>query len=284
MSSPRTKVALLGTGNPNPDPSRAGSGVLILVDGKPYIVDFGAGIVRQIAALTAEYAGPLKVLDIADLSIAFLTHMHSDHTIGLPDLLLTPWIMGREQPLEIFGPDGIFEMSQHILQAYQDDIKYRLYGSEPALENGWRLNAHEMQEGLVYKDKRVKVEAFPVKHGTWPNAYGFRFTTPEKVIVISGDTAPCDNILKYGKGADILIHEVYYEGQFEQKEEVWQSYHRSHHTSTFELAEIARKTKPEVLILYHTLFWEGTEEDILEEIFQSYDGKVVLGADLQVFE
>jgi len=284
MSSSKTKVILLGTGNPIPDPKHSGSSVIILVNGKPYLIDFGTDIVRQAAGLTAEYDGHLTELEITDLSIAFLTHLHSDHTIGLPDLLLTPWIMGRETPLEVYGPGGVKKLSEHILKAYQDDIKYRLYGQEPANNEGWHINAHEIKEGVVYEDANVKVEAFLVKHGTWPNAYGYRFTTPDKVIVISGDTAPCNSILEYGRGADILIHEVYYKGTFDQKDELWQSYHRSHHTSTHELAEVARVTKPGLLILYHTLFWEGSEEEILEEIAQGYDGKVVLGADLQVFE
>ena len=154
---------------------------------------------------------PLHDLDLKNLTVAFLTHLHSDHTIGYPDLILTPWVMGRDKPLEVYGPDGIVEMTDHILTAYRDDIQYRLYGSEPANNQGWRVNAHEIEEGVVYEDDAVKVEAFLVKHGTWPNAYGYRFTTPDKVIVISGDTAPCENIIEYGRGADILIHEVYYQ-------------------------------------------------------------------------
>lgn len=284
MKKLKTRVLMLGTGNPNPDPERAGSSLIIFVGDKPYLVDFGTGVVRRAAALTNEYNGPIKELDIADLSIAFLTHLHSDHTMGLPDLLLTPWIMGRKTPLEVYGPDGTTKLCENVLQAFDDDIKYRLYGLEPANDRGWRVNAHEIQEGVVYEDPIVKVEAFLVNHGTWPNAYGYRFTTPDKVIVISGDTAPCKDVIEYGQDADILVHEVYYEGDFEDKEEEWGSYHRSHHTSTYELAEIAGKTRPGLLILYHTLFWDGSEEQILEEITQGYNGKVILASDLQVFE
>jgi len=206
----KTKVILLGTGNPNPDPKHLGCSLIILVEETPYIVDFGAGLVRQAASLTPEYGGNLEELEIKNLSTAFLTHMHSDHTIGYADLILTPWVMGRDTPLEVYGPDGIAKMTKHILKAYQDDIKYRLYGLEPANNIGWRVNTYEIEEGVIYEDEKVKVEAFLVKHGTWPNAYGFRFTTPDKVIVISGDTAPCENMSKFGHGADILIHEVYY--------------------------------------------------------------------------
>ena len=279
----RTKVILLGTGNPNPDPNHSGPAVMILVDDQPYLVDFGAGIVRQAAALLPRYGGALEELEIKNLTIAFLTHMHSDHTIGYPDLLLTPWVMGRDKPLEVYGPDGIKEMTKNILKAYRDDIKYRLYGLEPANNQGWRVNAHEISEGLVYEDEKVKVEAFLVKHGTWPNAYGYRFTTPDKVIVISGDTAPCENIIEYSRGADILIQEVYFKKAFDKKDEFWRNYHAINHTSTYQLAEIAKDTKPSLVVLYHTLFWGGSEEDILEEIAEGYDGKVIVGNDLQIF-
>lgn len=284
MKSTNTRLILLGTGNPNPDPKHLGSSLMILVDEKPYIVDFGAGLVRQAAALTQQYGGAIEGLDIKNLKTAFLTHMHSDHTVGYPDLILTPWVMGRETPLEVYGPDGIIEMTEHILRAYRDDIKYRLYGLEPVNNEGWRVNAHEIREGIVYEDSAVKVEAFPVRHGTWPNAYGFRFTTADKVIVISGDTAPCDNIIKYGQGADLLIHEVYYNKGFDQKDDFWRRYHTNNHTSAHELAEIASKTRPGLLILYHTLFWGGSESEILAEIAQGYDGNVAVGADLQVYE
>ena len=257
---------------------------MILVDDQPYVVDFGPGLVRQIAALTPEYGGELEELDIKHLSKAFLTHLHSDHTIGYPDLILTPWVAERETPLDVYGPEGLQKMTAHILAAYQDDIQYRLDGLEHAKPDGWRVNAHEISAGLVYEDEDVKVEAFPVKHGTWPNAYGYRFTTPDKVIVISGDTAPCETILQYAAGADILIHEVYCQGAFEGIDEMWKNYHTSHHTSTEELAKIANETQPGLLVLYHTLFWGASETEVLEEIARAYDGQVVVGRDLQVIE
>jgi len=284
MTSSNTRVILLGTGNPNPDPKRSGCSTLILVEEVPYIIDFGAGVVRQVATLTSKYGGPVKDLDVKDLSVAFLTHLHSDHTIGYPDLILTPWVMERERPLEVYGPEGIVEMTEHVLNAYQEDIKYRLYGLEPANDQGWRVNAHEIKEGIIYQDEHLLAEAFPVKHGSWPNAFGFRFTSDDKVIVISGDTAPCENVIKYSQGADILIHEVYFQKALEESNSFWKNYHSINHTSTYELAEIASRAKPKLLILYHVLFWGGTQEDILDEIAQGYDGEVVIGTDLQEFE
>jgi len=282
MSTSKTRLILLGTGNPNPDPNHQGPSLLILVDDAPYIVDFGAGLVRQIAAMTTDYGGTIDALDVRNLNIAFLTHLHSDHTVGYPDLILIPWVMGREAPLEVYGPKGINEMTDHVLQAYEADIHYRMYGTEPANVSGWRVNAHEIREGIIYEDGAVRVEAFLVKHGAMPNAYGFRFTTPDKVIVISGDTAPCENIIRYGRGADILVHEVYYQEALERMDRDWQRYHLAHHTSTVELARIASETKPSLLVLYHTLFWGASEGDLLAEVARGYDGEVVVGADLMV--
>jgi len=284
MNKPRTRVILLGTGNPNPDPRHSGPSLIILVGETPYVVDFGAGLVRQAAAFTPEYGGAIKELDIKNLKTAFLTHLHSDHTIGYPDLILTPWVMGRDAPLEVFGPKGTAALTEHILNAYRGDIDYRLQGLEPVNRQGWRVNAHEIGEGIIYQDGNVKVEAFLVKHGTMPNAFGFRFTTPDKVIVVSGDTSPCENIVSYALGADILIHEVYYQGAFDQKDAAWQKYHSTHHTSTRELGEIARKTRPELLVLYHTLFWGASEDDLLAEIARDYNSKVIVGSDLLVIE
>jgi ribonuclease Z len=280
MSS--TKIALLGTGNPNPDPNHSGPSVAIIVDDTPYIVDFGPGLIRQAAALTPQYGGDLPALEPRNLKKAFLTHLHSDHTVGYPDLILTPWVMGRDQPLEVHGPKGTLKLTSHILEAYKDDIQYRLFGLEPANSQGWRVQVHEFKEGLIYDDKYLQVETFLVKHGSWPNAYGMRFTTPDKVIVISGDTAPCENIRKFSQGADILLHEVYCHKPFEQQDPVWQNYHIDHHTSTLELAALAKETQPGLLVLYHTLFWGATEEDIRAEISRIYDGEVVIGKDLQV--
>ena len=284
MSATKTKVVLLGTGNPNPDPNHSGPSVAIIANERPYLVDFGAGLIRQAAALTPRYGGAIAALDVRNLKTAFLTHLHSDHTVGYPDLILTPWVMGRNEPLEVYGPKGLTAMTEYTLKAYQEDIKYRLYGMEPANNQGWRVNAYEIEEGVIYQDQNVEVEAFLVKHGDWPNAFGFRFTSADKVIVISGDTAPCESIKNYSKNADILVHEVYYKGAFDRQDDLWKRYHLDHHTSTHELAELAKETKPKLLVLYHTLYWGSDEQDLLDEIGEIYNGLVVVGADFQVFE
>lgn len=279
-----TKLVMLGSGNPNPSPNRSGSALAIVVKEQAYIIDFGAGLVRQAAALSPRYGGNIKALDVKNIRTAFLTHLHSDHTVGYPDLILTPWVMGRNAPLNVYGPEGLNKMTKHILEAYNDDIKYRLYGAEPANNQGWRVNSHEFfKEGVIYTDSLVKVEAFPVPHGSWPAAWGFRFTTPDKVIVISGDTAPSDKVIKYAKGADILVHEVYSKKGFDVRSAFWQNYHSKQHTSTLELGEIANKVKPGLVVLYHVLDWGASEQELLDEIATNYKGKVVVGRDLDIY-
>jgi ribonuclease Z len=284
MKTSPTKVVLLGTGNPNPDPIHSGPSVVVIVNNTPYIFDFGPGLVRQAAAMTPRYGGKHIELDAQNLKKCFLTHLHSDHTIGLPDLLLTPWIMGRDEPLELYGPPGSQELADFILKAYRADIEYRLFGLEPINTHGWQVKVHEFKEGEIYSDDNLTVVAFLVRHGTLPYSFGFRISTPDNVIVISGDTAPCENIYKFSQDADILIHEVYYQDAFSRLDPTWQEYHSTHHTSTLELAELASVTQPGVLVVYHTLYWGGTNEDILLEIRRIYDGKIIVGADNLVIE
>jgi ribonuclease Z len=281
--SDTTKVVMLGTGTPNADPTRSGPAVAIIVNDTPYLVDFGPGVVRQAAAMSPSYGGTVPGLEVHKLTHAFLTHLHSDHSVGLPDLLLTPWVLERDRPLQLFGPEGTKDMAEHVQRAYDADIKYRLYGLEPANNNGWRVDVREVSEGLVFEDDNVKVEAFRVRHGTWPNAFGYRFTTPDRVIVISGDAAPSDALEKYARDADILIHEVYSVEGFQRKDPYWQKYHSNNHTSSHELGEIATRVEPKLLVLYHILFWGASEETVLNEVREKYDGAVVLANDFDMF-
>jgi len=281
--SETTQVVLLGTGTPNAEPDRSGPAVAIVVNDTPYLVDFGPGVVRQATAMAPSNGGSVAGLEVDKLAYAFLTHLHSDHTLGLPDLLLTPWVLERDRPLELYGPEGTEAMAEHILKAYDADIKYRLYGLEPANNQGWRVNVHTIDEGLIFQDENVKVEAFRVRHGTWPSAFGYRFTTPDRVIVISGDAAPDATLEEYAKDADILIHEVYSVEGFQRRDPYWQKYHSTNHTSSHELGEIASRAKPKLLVLYHILFWGASEETVLREVREKYSGEVVLGNDLDIF-
>ena len=283
-ASGATQVVMLGTGTPIPTPDRSGPATAIVVDGKAYLVDFGPGVIRRAAAASTEYGGTVEGLAVDKLEIAFLTHLHHDHSAGLPDLVYTSWTHGREKPLELYGPAGIKAMAEHVAAAWEEDNRYRLYGLEPAAPDGWKINAHEIDEGVVYRDERVTVDAFKVKHGTWPNAFGYRFTTPDKVIVISGDAAYDPTIEKMATGADILIHEVVSEEAVNARDPFWQNYHRSNHTTSHELAALASRAKPGLLILYHVLVFGLPDEVVLEEVRSRYNGKVVLANDLDVFD
>ncbi len=275
----QSKVVLLGTGTPNADPLRHGSAVAIVVGEQAYLVDFGPGIVRRAAAAAQK---GIKALEAPRLTRAFLTHHHSDHTAGYPDLILTPWVLGRNEPLVVYGPPGTQAMTDHILAAYTEDIRERREGLEPSNDQGHRVVVHEMGAGAIYRDENVRVEAFRVDHGSWP-AFGFRFTTPDRTIVISGDTRPFAGLADHYRGADVLIHEVYSTRGFTNRPAEWQRYHRNVHTSAHELAALAKEARPGLLVLVHQLFWGVTEADLVAEVRAHYDGPVVSGRDLDVF-
>jgi len=274
-----TQVVLLGTGTPNADPARSGPSVAIVVDGSPYLVDFGPGVVRRAAAA---YEAGIKGLAVKRLNRAFLTHLHSDHTAGYPDLILTPWVLERVEPLHVYGPPGLGEMTEHVLAAYRQDIRERIEGLEPANERGYQTITHEIEPGQVYCDENVRVEAFAVQHGSW-RTFGYRFQTPDRTIVVSGDTAPTETIVEQSRGCEVLLHEVYSARRFQNLPADWQRYHSQVHTSTRELARIAADAQPGLLVLYHQLFWGATDQDLLDEIAKDYCGPVVSGRDLDVY-
>lgn len=280
ISPTTTQIVLLGTGTPNADPDRFGPSVAIVVNDTPYIIDCGPGVVRRAAA--ARRKG-VKGLAVENLKIAFITHLHSDHTAGYPDLILTPAVLERNAPLEVYGPPGIKAMTEHILKAYKQDIDIRVHGLEQGNPKAYQVNVHEIRPGVIYKDQNVTVKAFLVRHGSWPQAFGYRFETPDRTIVISGDCAVSPSIIENCNGCDVLIHEVYSQAGFSRRPPKWQKYHSTFHTSSRELAELATKAKPGLLILYHQLIWDSTEEELLNEIRAIYKGRVVSGHDLDVY-
>jgi ribonuclease BN (tRNA processing enzyme) len=277
---PRTQVVLLGTGNPSADPDRSGPAVAVVVNDTPYLVDFGPGVVRR---ASAAFRKGVSGLAVPKLKTAFVTHLHSDHTVGYPDLIFTPWVLGRKEPLEVYGPAGLKAMTDHILMAYSEDIDIRTNGLEHGNRTGCKVNAHTIKPGVVYKDENVTVKAFPVHHGSWREAYGYRFETPDKVIVLSGDCSPSPSVIESCDGCDVLLHEVYTQVGYDESNADWRKYITSFHTSTKELAELATKAKPKLLVLYHQMFFGGkkdTEEGLLQEMRQHYAGKVVSAHDL----
>ncbi len=230
-----TRIVMLGTGTPRPNPERSGPATAIVVGDRAYLIDFGPGVVRRAAAAAQK---GIAALDPARISVAFVTHLHSDHTAGYPDLLLTPWIFGRKA-LDVYGPEGTQEMTEHLLMAYRRDIQNRTEGMEhaPPLV----VHAHDVTPGVVYKDDRVTVKAFAVRHGEWAQAFGYRFETPDRVIVLSGDTSPSDEVVANCQPCDVLIHEVQLATYNVPSIPNWPAYRARYHTTTDQLADIANR-------------------------------------------
>lgn len=196
QASATTQIVLLGTGTPSRDPDRSGPATAIVVNGTPYLIDFGPGVVRRMAAASQKGVAGLGLVDVR---VAFVTHLHSDHTAGYADLILTPWSIGRGRPLEVYGPKGLEHMTDHILEAYKEDIAIRRRDKQvlgvPEQADGYKVNVHEITPGTVYKDQNVTVKAFLVNHGDAPQAFAYRIGTPDRTIVISGDAAPSQSVI-----------------------------------------------------------------------------------------
>lgn len=275
-----TQLILLGTGTPFADPNKSGPSLAIVVNNTSYIVDCGPGVVRR-AAEAKELGFPS--LEAAQLKKLFITHLHSDHTAGLADMIFTPAVLDRNAPLFIYGPPGIKNMTQHILEAYKQDIQIRVNGLEKGDAIAYKVNVKEINEGVIYQDSNIQVTAFKVSHGNWKYAFGYVFKTADKKIVISGDCTYSENLVKYAKDCDILVHEVYSDAGLKKRTKRWQDYHSTFHTSTYQLAEIANKVKPKLLILNHQLGFGMSLESMMEEVKLKYNGTVINGADLDFY-
>src|SRR5215813_10830857 len=296
----RTKVVLLGTGTPIPDPDRSGPATAIVVDDRAYLIDFGPGVVRR--AQAAALKRNIPAVEPGNLKVAFVTHLHSEHTAGCADLILGGWTSGRTIPLEVFGPTGLQSMTEHILQAYHVDIETRTNpdGNQRRFPKGWKVNAHEIKSGVIYKDEKVTVTAFPTKHAM--ESYGYPFDTPDRRIVISGDTNPVDEIVKACNGCDVLIHEAQSVELLPKLPASIRSFVAKYHTTTEQLAELAKRATPKLLVVYHTISFPpgiapprllppnagadalyASPETLQKEIGSRYSGKFVIGRDLDVY-
>jgi ribonuclease Z len=284
-----TKVVLLGTGNPAADPDRSGPATAIVVNDTPYLVDIGPGVVRRAKAAVLERG--ITALEPTNLRVAFVTHLHSDHTVGYPDLIFSPWTLGRRVPIDVYGPPGIAAMTSHLMQAYRVDIETRTNadGNQHDFPEGHRVNAHEIKAGVVYKDANVTVTAFATKHAM--ESYGYRFDTADRSIVISGDTSPTQATIDACRGCDVLIHEVNTLEALSKRNPRFQAFAAKYHTSTEQLAELAAKAKPRLLVLYHhsialrpgVAVNTSTPDQLFREVSSRYGGQFVVGRDLDVY-
>lgn len=271
-----TVVVLLGTGMPRPNPETAGPATAVTYGKRVFLFDAGTSVERQLAAAK---------LPINGVTAAFITHLHSDHTLGYPDLIFTSWVMGRKNPMPVYGPVGLQKMTDNLIAAYSEDIDVRIHGLEHQTTGGYKIDVHEIEAGLIYDSLGVRITAIPVPHGNWKKAFAYRIDTPDRSILISGDTRYNEELVKYSKGVDILIHEVYSESHLkpEKREggDDWPKYMKEFHTSDVELGKLASLIKPKLLILYHLIRMGASDDELIEGIRKGgFTGKVSVGKDL----
>jgi len=277
-ASDSTVVILLGTGMPRPDPDASGPATAIAVGSRTFLFDAGPGVVRRFTGAQ---------LPLRSLSALFVTHLHSDHTLGYPDVVLTSWVMGRRGPLAVYGPPGLQAMTDHVLAAWAEDIDVRVHGLEHESEAGLAIAVHEIRTaGVVYDSSGVRITAIPVLHGSWQWAYGYRIDTADRSVVISGDTRYCPALVSAARGVDILIHETYSAATLRPESrpggEDWPEYMRQFHTSDVELGRLAAEAQPKLLVVHHIVRAGATDEQILAGIRAGgFTGRTVIGHDLE---
>ena len=279
-TAPAARVVMLGTGTPLAESDRSGPSVAVVVGDTPYLVDIGPGVVRQ---ASRAWMNGVDALAPRYLGTAFVTHLHSDHTTGLADLALAPWVLGRPTPLTLYGPPGVAKMAEHIMSAYAEDVDVRVNPPSFRIRANAQIDAHEIQPGIVLKTPQLTVEAFPVKHGKWKHAYGYRFEAAGRSIVVSGDTASSAALIEKARGCDVLVHEAYLKSGLDKLSPELQTYHGQSHTSGVELGKLAATVQPGLLVVYHVLLFGGDEFQLLREIKRNFHGNVVIANDLDIF-
>ena len=268
------EAILLGTGYPVPTPDRAGPSTAIVANGKYFVVDAGRAVTMRLAALKPR---------MPHVEAAFLTHLHSDHIDGLPDLFDTSWLLERRAvPFELYGPEGTRELSDAMIRFFAADIHIRRDLTEYQPAAGATVDTHIVREGIVYDKYGLKITAFNVDHRPVVPAFGYRFDCGGKSIVISGDTASSNNLVRFAKNADVLIHEAYLPGTFNPRNgepaQVAKNLMR-YHTTAEQAGEIATRTNVKQLVLTHLIPGDRTDE-MLRLASKTFKGNVIVGADL----
>lgn len=286
FSSPEsnTKVIMLGSGSPVPIIERFGPGIAVVVNDRPYLIDAGEGIWRASQAATPKYGGKIKGLDAKQLDILFLTHHHADHTSGLSSIIFLPWYLGADRQLDIYGPRYTAKIVSKIIEAYQyvldvGEVTGTKYDA-PIIARGHDF----IKSGTVYQDENVKVDAFKVLHGNMPNSFSYKFTTADRVVVISGDKRFTPGFKEWAKEADLLLHEVYTLGGLENAPARVPLIVDDYHTSTKQLAEVASFIKPKLLVLYHVQNYTGYPDGPMDEMRAAgYNGELVIAVDQDIY-
>jgi ribonuclease Z len=272
QSPARFSVTLLGTGSPPPTMDRFGPSTLVEAGDALFLFDAGRGTLQRLVQTGKSYK---------DVRAVFLTHLHSDHTVGLADLWLTGWLIHRStSPLLLFGPEGTSNLAGHLAQAYAYDVSIRI-SDDHADPAGGRIVATEIQEGVVYKQDGVTITAFEVDHQPIKPAFGYRIDYLGHSVVLSGDTRLSENLVKWAKGADLLVHEV----AFRTGETQATSRILAHHTLPSQAGEVFSRTAPRLAVFSHVdLSKDITNDQLVDMTRQTYKGPLVVGADLMSFD
>jgi ribonuclease BN (tRNA processing enzyme) len=274
-------LIVLGSGMPVPDPERAGPAYAFVYRNQVLLFDAGAGVMRRVAA-----AG----LPIDGFSAVFLTHLHSDHTLGLPDVLLTTWVMGRRDTMVVYGPSGTERLTTRILSAWEDDIAVRTNGLERGQPGGHavRIRLIAPGDGVVYDSLGLRVTAVPVPHGEWPSAFGYVIETPRRRVVLSGDAAPNEALVTAAQAADVLVHEAYPAARLRPENrpggDAWPAYMRAVHTSDVEIGALAARAGVKRVVLSHIVRMGGTDAELVAGVRRGgFLGVVTIARDLTVY-
>ena len=268
------KVTLLGTGTPQPLMERFGPSILIQAGSETLLFDAGRGCLQRLRQLKLEYD---------KINALFLTHLHSDHIVGLPDLWLTGWIITkRARPLKVFGPTGTNKMVEYLQKAFAYDINIRIE-DDKSPQAGSKLSVTEIQQGIIYEKNGVKVIAFEVDHGVIKPAFGYCIEYNGHSVVLSGDTKYSENLIRFAKGTDLLIHEVVIAPDTLNKADPKYNI-LEHHTTPAQAASVFNKVKPKLAAYSHIVKLYGhTEQEILNITKAGYSGQVIMGEDLMSF-
>ncbi|HET7553043.1 MAG TPA: MBL fold metallo-hydrolase [Gemmatimonadaceae bacterium] len=279
-------VTLLGTGKPIPAMDRFGAGTLVQAGPVTLLFDCGRGITQRLWQ---------RHIPLSDVSVLFLTHLHSDHVVGIPDLWLTGWLAGpfgnRTAPFQVRGPAGTREMMTHLEKAYAADVRIRTAG-ENLRPAGAAIDAVDISEGVVYRDHGVTVTAFEVDHGPFIKpALGYRVDYGGRSVVISGDTRFNENLIRHAQGADVLVHEV----AFAREELLGRSAAArgiiALHTTPEDAGRVFARVKPKlaaythvVLLALDSISPPPTVRELIERTRTTYAGPLVVGEDLMTIE
>jgi len=267
------ELILLGTGYPYPSAERAGPSCAVIVGDSVFIVDAGRGAVMRLAATDISWSSIKSV---------FITHLHSDHIDGLPDLFHSTWQFGSGMPFELYGPEGIKNVADGILKFYDADIHIRRDLTEKLPPEGAEITAHKIREGIVYNlPGEVRITAFVVNHHPVEPAYGYRFDAGSSSIVITGDMRPNTNLTRFAEGTDILVHEAYVGGSVSSEGEGLRPWTiHDYHSSASEAGEAAEKANAKILVLTHLIPGNAPEQYFLDEAGKTFSGKIIVGRDL----